>query len=100
MIVPVEFNYKGDKIISRLVYNFQVITDVIMAIPVILIPGYGDFVLFFKKNNSKIWEEVTQLSIRFPGTFKGLAERLADYFKFEGYLFQGNKEARKPNLSI
>ena len=50
MVVPIAFNHEGKTVISCLVYNFQVITDVILIIP-ILLPVYEDFVLFFRKTD-------------------------------------------------
>jgi len=91
MVVPIAFNHEGKTVMSRLVYNFQVITDVILIIPVLL-PIYEDFVLFFRKNGSQLWEEATQLSVRVPGTFQSLTSRLAGYFKPQRFLFLRNRD--------
>ncbi len=83
------FIHQGQRVLSEIIFNFNAIHDIILVLPLTLIVDVDTYILFAKKQERK-WLEETQLSIRFPETFKDMAKRLAEYFIKDNFSFHPN----------
>lgn len=86
MIAPFHFRHQEKKVYARLIFNFEMIPDVILIIPNIPIPGIGDE-LFFSQVSTVQWEIVHPAAITFSTTFSDVCRQLENYFQTRSLQF-------------
>ena len=86
MIAPFHFLHQDKKVYARLIFNFEMIPDVILIIPNIPLAGIGDE-LFFSQVSTVNWEIVHPAAAIFPSTFANVCQQLENYFQTRSLQF-------------
>ncbi len=86
MVAPFHFLHGDRKIYARLIFNLEVIPDVILVIPNISIPEIGEE-LFFSKTGELEWTVQHARAAEIANTLDYLCNKLENHFASQGFRF-------------